>query len=289
MTAYQCVGISHKALKEGVEHITGINPDKEAVYTEETGHVMVVSEMEATLGDCSCDGGGAGGECEAICFLIIAVAMVMVFIAWAIIMLVFSIFTFGGFVKRRHMCRLLIEREHRTFIGRLAVYAARRGGLLYYELGHPSYDEWYNQSRSAFNRLVWIRQLAILFGTIWGTVEIAFKLYQMFIDTAFTYDLWPLRYVMVAVFVPMILYSPVVEYRIRSLLSEADEVLTRLMMEEPDLNPDNPMHFAEKPELVPVPLPPAPEEAEGTGEAAADQDTVSETADRDDSDSDSIF
>ena len=53
--AIKTYGVSGTTLKKEIETITGVNPSKHAMYSEETGRVSVTSEV---FGD-GCGGGGA--------------------------------------------------------------------------------------------------------------------------------------------------------------------------------------------------------------------------------------
>jgi hypothetical protein len=87
-------------------------------------------------------------------------------------------------------------------------------------------------------------------GFVWGLVEVGFKLYQLLVDPLFSYYLWPFRIVMLIIFIPLILYSPILERKFRMAFETGDENIARLVTIEPSFNPDSPMKFKEKPRLV---------------------------------------
>lgn len=250
--AIRAYGISGGALKKEIETITGVNPGKNAVYTKETGRVTAASELLGTGGsgggDCyvgGCDGGG-GGEGAIVCLIIIVAIMVAVTAVWAVVMLAFSIMTLGGFFKKRFRTLFVIEKENKEFIGKLAVITAQKRGVLEYPFGHREYDDWMVQTFGKFNRLKLLRQMSILFGFSWGFIEVAYKLNELVFGVG-GYNLWPLRYFMVAVFLPLLLYSPILELQFRGAFDTGDEMIMRLVNENPSFSPNQPMIFSETP------------------------------------------
>jgi len=185
-----------------------------------------------------------------IILLIIAIMMAVFATVWTIVMILFSIVTLGGFIKRRFRTRIIMERENLEFIGKLSVLTFGRGGVLDHSLRQDQYDEWMGQTFRLFKQLKHLRQGSMGLGFVWGFVEVGFKLYQILFDTSFSYDLWPFRLVMTMIFIPLILYSPILEMRIRRAFETGDENIARLIINEPSFNPDSPMSFKEKPRLV---------------------------------------
>lgn len=250
--AIRAYGVSGSTLKKEIEFITGINPGSNAVYSKETGRVSVTSEV---FGDgccggdgvCTCNGGGGGGdEGLAICLIIILAVMMALTIVWAIVMLAFSIMTIGGFFKRRFRTLIIVENENKEFIGKLAVITVEKRGVLEYPFEHHEYDDWMTRAFGMYNRLKHLRQASIFFGFWWGFIEIGFKLNQLLLNPA-DYNLWPLRYVMVAIFLPLLLYSPILEIQFRGLFDTGDEMVMRLTSDEPSYSPNQPMMFSETP------------------------------------------
>lgn len=250
----QIYGVSGGAIKQEIETITGVNPGSNAVYTKETGRVAVMPEIYLTSGDCvGCNGGGGGagnGEGALFCILIIIAFFAVFAIVWAVIMIAFSIMTFGGFIRKRYRTLILIERENPEFIGKLAVISIRKGGVLRHPLGQPDYDGWVEDAFRMFNRLKLIRQVSLLCGFLWGFIEVLFKLYQIVLNPAFDYNLWPLRYVMIVIFVPMLLFSPILEFQLRDSFEIGEEMIERLVNREPSFAPEEPMMFEEAPHEV---------------------------------------
>jgi hypothetical protein len=251
--AIRVYGVSGGTLKSEIETITGVNPGKNAVYTEETGRVAVGSELFGTGGggggggDCyigGCDGGG--GEGAIVCLIIIVAIMAAFTIVWAFVMIAFSIMTLGGFFKKRFRTLFVIEKENKEFIGKLAVITVQKRGVLEYPLGHREYDDWMVQTFGKFYRLKLLRQASILFGFCWGFIEVAVKLNQILLDPS-DYNLWPLRYVMIAIFLPLLLYSPIMELQFRGAFHSGDEMIMRLVNEYPSFSPNQPMMFSETP------------------------------------------
>lgn len=245
-------GVSGGSIKSEIETITGVNPGKNAVHTKETGRVAVIPEVYITSGSCvGCDGGGGGGCAEGegalFCILIIIAFFAVFAIVWAVVMIAFSIMTFGGFILKRYRTIVLIEKENLEFIGKLSVIAVRKGGILKHPLGYPDYDDWVEDTFRMFNRLKLIRQVSLLLGFLWGFIEVLFKLYQIFLNPTFDYNLWPLRYVMIVIFVPMLLYSPFLEFQIRYAFDMGDGIVMGLVSREPSFAPDQPMMFEEEP------------------------------------------
>lgn len=247
-------GVPGSSIKEDIETITGVNPGKNAVYTEETGKVSVTPEIyhSCKCGDAFClgsNGGGGGGEGELFCLLLIVAVMAVFAIVWAVVMVAFSIMTIGGFIKKRYRTLVLIEKENLEFIGKLSVMSAVKGGVLEYELGYEGYDTWMRRTFKQFKRLKSLRQLSLFLAFSWGFIEVWFKLNQILINPA-DYNLWPFRYVMVAVFLPLLLYSPILERSIRKCFQEGEELAVRIKNREPRFSPSQPMIFEEHPKEV---------------------------------------
>ena len=240
--AIRAYGVSGATLKKEIETITGVNPGKNAVYSQETGRVAVTS------GDCGggCGGGADGGEGVIICLIIIVAVMAALTIVWAVVMIAFSIMTIGGFFRRRFRTLVVVENENKEFIGKLAAITVQKRGVLEYPFEHREYDDWMAQAFGKFNRLKILRQASIFFGFWWGFFEIAFKLNQILLDPA-DYNLWPLRYVMIAIFLPLLLYSPILEIQFRGIFDTGDEMVMRLINHEPSYSPNQPMMFSETP------------------------------------------
>jgi hypothetical protein len=245
-------GVSASAVKYGIESITGVNPGKNAVQTKETGRVSVTPEIYTTAacGDC-CAGGGGGSDGEGLlcCLLLIAVFMAVFTIVWAVVMIAFSILTVGGFLKKRYRTLLIIEKRNREFLGKIALQIFRSGGILEYPFEDETYDNWMKHTFSLFVRLKFVRQVSLLFGFGWGFIEVAFKLNQILYNPA-DYNLWPLRYVMVAIFLPLLLYSPVLEIQFKRAHDTGEEIIMRLLTEEESFAPDHPMIFEEEPKIA---------------------------------------
>jgi len=256
-TAIRAYGISGGTLKKEIETITGVNPGKNAVYSEETGRVAVASELLGASGggsggvggDCyagGCDGGG-GGEGAIVCLIVIVAILAAFTIVWAVVMIAFSIMTIGGFFRKRYRTLVIIEKENKEFIGKLAVITVQKRGVLEYPLGDQDYDEWMSQTFRKFNRLKILRQVSFFFGFCWGFIEVAFKLNQILLNPA-DYNLWPLRYVMVAIFLPLLFYSPILEIQFKWAFDAGDELIMRLIDRDSSFSPNQPMMFS----VVPI-------------------------------------
>jgi hypothetical protein len=246
----QIYGVSGKSIRSAIESITGVKPKKKKpIYTKETGHVVVQPKDGSILFPCS-----SSGDCGGSIVILITVLIVMaVFVTiWAIVMIIFSIVTLGGFVRRRLRTHIVVERENIEFLGKLSMLTFRSGGVMNHSLGLDQYDEWMNRACGLFVQLKYLRQVSLGFASIWGIVEIAFKLPQVLFSASYTYDLWPFRLVMLAILIPLILYSPILELKFRRVFETGDESIARLITNEPSLNPDSPMSFVEKPRLVDV-------------------------------------
>ena len=249
--AIRAYGVSGSTLKKEIETITGVNPGSNAVYSRETGRVSVTSEVFGDGGcgggDCYCNGGGGGGEEGVIiCLIIIFAVMIALTIVWVIVMFAFSIMTIGGFFRRRFRTLVIVENENKEFIGKLAMMTVQKRGVLEYPFDYLEYDDWMIRAFGMFNRLKHIRQVSLFFGFWWGFIEVAFKLNQMFLNPA-DYNLWPLRYVMIAIFLPLLLYSPILEIQFRGIFHTGEEMVMRLTNYEPSYSPNQPMMFSETP------------------------------------------
>jgi hypothetical protein len=245
--AIRAYGISGSTLKEEIENITGVNPGSNAIYSKETGRVSVTSEAFGDGscgggGDCYCNGGGGGGdEGVVICLIIILAVMIALTLVWVIVMFAFSIMTIGGFFKRRFRTLVIVENENKEFIGKLAVATVQKRGVLEYSFEHHEYDDWMTRAFGLFNRLK-----LIFFGFWWGFIEVAFKLNEIVTGQG-GYNLWPLRYLMIAIFLPLLLYSPILEMQFRGIFETGEETILRLTSHEPSYSPDQPMMFSETP------------------------------------------
>ena len=250
-------GVSATSVKKSVEEITGACPKrKEAVLTTETGRIYVEPEIYSGAGgycDCSGCGGSSGdGEGLIIVLIIIAVLMIMIAIVWAVIMIAFSILTVGGFLKRRYRTVVVIERQNREFLGKLAISIFRSNGVLEYPFGFEGYDDWNKRSFNLHLRLKRIRQVSLFFGIGWGWIEVLFKLNEIIVGYITNYgpSLLPLRLVMIAIFLPLVLYSPVLEMQFDNARRDGEEMVMRLLNEEPSFSPDHPMNFKDSVRIV---------------------------------------
>ena len=243
MLAY---GVSGSSVEKELESIIGVKPESKTVHTKETGHVIVMPETYLGVGPS--DFGASEGA--AIILIIIAVMMAVFATVWTVVMILFSVITLGGFIKRRYRTRIIMERENLELIGKLSVLTIRKGGVLNYSLGQNQYDEWMKQTFRLFKQLKLLRQGSMGLGFIWGLIEVGFKLYQLLFDSLFSYYLWPFRLVMAMIFIPLILYSPILEVKFRNAFEASIENIDLLIAYEPSFNPDNPMSFKEKPRII---------------------------------------
>ncbi|MGY5858116.1 MAG: hypothetical protein RTU63_02005 [Candidatus Thorarchaeota archaeon] len=247
-------GVSAGSVRTSLEELTGVCPGKkEAVMTQETGRVFAEPEIySSTPSYCDCSGscsGSGDGEGLLVILIVIAVLMIMVAVVWAVVMIAFSILTVGGFLKRRYRTIVVFEKPNREFLGKLAVSIFRKGGVFEFPTNHEGYDAWVKRSFSLHVRLKRIRQVSLFFGLGWGWIEVFYKLGEI-LNGAGGYDLWPLRYVMIAIFVPLLLYSPVLEIQFGNAHSDGEEMVMRLLHEEYSFSPDHAMSFAEAPTTV---------------------------------------
>jgi hypothetical protein len=245
-------GSSASAVKLAIESIVKVNPGKDAVQTEETGRVSVTPEIYSSslyCGDGGCGGGSGDGESLLFCLLIIAVFMAVFTIVWAVVMIAFSILTVGGFLKKRYRTLLLVERPNRQFMGKIALQVIEARGVLEYPFGFEEYDDWMHHTFNLFVRLKVVRQVSLFLGFGWGLVEVGFKLNQILFNPA-DYYLWPFRFVMIAIFAPLLLYSPILEVQFRQAFGEVEDIVRHLIAEEQSFGPEYPMIFANDPKIV---------------------------------------
>ncbi len=251
----QVYGASAACVRSQRDTIMGVQAGKNVVRTQETGMVLVDPEIYTTSkcgGDLVCPGSTGSGEGELACLIIIAILMSVFAIVWTAIMIAFSIVTIGGFIRRRFRTLVEIHKENKEFLGKLGILILRNGGVMRYNLGHPYYNRWVASTFNLFKRMKHMRQFSLSLGLIWGIIEIAFKA-NTFIDPSFHYDLWPFRIVMILIFAPLILYSPILEWQFRSAFSEGEEIAMQLISEEPMYNPDHEMQFTQKPSVIEMP------------------------------------
>lgn len=244
-TVMRVYGVSGSTVNSGIETIMGIHPGRKSIHSKETGTVTVKSEIYRHLEGADCAGGG--GECDLLFLIILAIIMSVFAVVWSIVMIAFSIVTIGGFVRRRFRTIVIMGRENIEFIGKLSVLVFRKNGVSDYTLGNVQYDEWKEDMFGLFMRLKYLRQGSLLLAFGWGIVEIGFKLYQIVFDPTFDYYLWPFRYVMIVVFAPLIFYSPVLEMTMRGKFDQGQDIVARMVMNEPRYNPDLAMTFDHQP------------------------------------------
>ena len=248
-------GVSASSVRKSIEEITGVNPKKKSVLTKETGRVSAESEKFSGGGNCYCDCGSPGGDGEGlvIILIIIAVLMMMVAVVWTVVMIAFSILTIGGFLKRRYRTVVVIEKMNREFLGKLAISIERKGGVLDYQFGQEGYDDWVRRAFKLHIRLKHLRQISLVLGLGWGLVEVMFKLNEILIGYITNYGpiVLPLRLVMIAIFIPLLIYSPVLESQFRNASDDGEEKVMRLLIEENSFSPDHQMAFEAEPRVVP--------------------------------------
>lgn len=182
-------GISGGSVEKELESITGVKPEKKTVHTKETGHIIVMPEVQTGLGVADI----GFGDGAALVLVIVAIMMAVFATVWTIVMILFSVVTLGGFIKRRFRTRVIMERENLEFIGKLSVLTFRRGGILNHSLGQDQYDGWTGQTFSLFKQLKYLRQGSMGLGFVWGLAEVRFKLNQLLVDPLFSYNLWPFK------------------------------------------------------------------------------------------------
>lgn len=243
-------GTSVSSIKKDLETITGVNVGRKNIYTKETGRVTVTPEIFTSADRCATGGdcGGGDGEGLLLCLLIVAVIMILVAAIWVIVMIAFSILTIGGFLKRRYRTILVIEKPNREFLGKLVVSITRRGGVVEHTWGIEQYDTWMKRTFGFYRRLKYLRQVSLFFAFNWGVVEIWYKFNNILYGT--DYNLWPFRFVMIAIFLPLLFYGPVLEYKFNKAHDEGQELIIRLLMDNPSFNPDYPMTFEETPQII---------------------------------------
>ncbi len=249
-------GVSASSVRKSIEEITGVNPKKKAVLTKETGRVCADSEKFAGgggMGYCDCGSPGDGGEGLVVILIIIAVLMAMVAIVWTVVMIAFSIITVGGFLKRRYRTVVIIEKMNREFLGKLAISIARNGGVLDYSFGHEGYDDWVRRDFKLHIRLKHLRQISLFFGIGWGLIEAMLKLNEILLGYITNYgpSVMPLRLAMIAIFIPLLIYSLVLEGQFRNASDDGEEMVIRLLSEEYSFSPDHSMAFGAEPRIVP--------------------------------------
>ncbi len=249
-------GVSASSVRKSIEEISGVNPKKKAVLTKETGRVCADSEKFAGgggMGYCDCGSSGDGGEGLVVILIIIAVLMITFAVVWTVVMIAFSIITVGGFLKRRYRTVVIIEKMNREFLGKLAISIARNGGVLDYQFGHDGYDDWARRAFKLHIRLKHIRQISLFFGLGWGVIEAMLKLNEILLGYITNYgpSVLPLRIVMIAIFIPLLIYSLVLESQFRNASDDGEEMVMRLLMEENSFSPDHQMAFEEEPRAVP--------------------------------------
>ena len=248
-------GSSAACVRTSIQEITGVElPKKKAIMTQETGRVFTESEFFSTGSGayCDCSGGdcsGGDGDGLLLCLIVIAVLMIMVAVVWAVVMIAFSILTVGGFLKRRYRTVVVFEKLNREFMGKLAVSIFRKGGVIEFPFGYDFYDEWVRRCFSLHMRLKNLRQVSLFFGLGWGWIEVIYKLGDVLLGYG-GYNLWPLRIPMIFIFVPLLLYSPILEIQFDNAFRDGEEMIVRLLNEEPGFSPDYRMSFNNPPEVV---------------------------------------
>ncbi|TFG12386.1 hypothetical protein EU537_09490 [Candidatus Thorarchaeota archaeon] len=239
MQEVQAYGVSASCVRDEISTIMGAQMEDDSVRSEKTGEVKVQPEIySSTVAYCAPTASTDSCEGAALCIIIIGVIMALFAVVWAIVMLAFSIMTFGGFIKRRYRTIVLFEKEHKPFLSKLALLSVRNEGVINYPLGIPMYDEWMRRTFGLFSRKKYMRQLSLFLAGIWGLLEVGFKLNQILFDPTFSYNLWPLRIVMVAIFLPLLFYAPILEIQFRRAFDKGKEIVDRVLLDEPSYRPD---------------------------------------------------
>jgi len=247
-------GVSASSVRKSIEEITGVNPKKKAVLTKETGRVCADSEKSRSNCSCDCGSGGVGdGEGLVIVLIIFAILMMMIAVVWTVVMIAFSLLTVGGFLKRRFRTVVVIEKVNREFLGKLAISIERNGGVLDYQFGHEGYDDWVRRDFKLHVRLKRLRQISLVLGVGWGWIEVMLKVNEILLGYITNYgpEVLPLRLVMIGIFIPLLIYSPVLESQFKSVSDDGEEMVMRLLLEENSFSPDHQMAFEEEPRVVP--------------------------------------
>ena len=234
---YRVYGVSGTKIRDMIRTIVPVHEEGPIMFSRRCGEIRVTSALKG--GDLwipDCGGGATDGEAALCCLGIVVALLAVVAVVWAVVMIVFSVVSWGGFFKRRFRTFVFLERHDEELIRKLAVAVAMEGGVLRCEIGEPSFDMWARDTLSLYLRLKRIRQASLLLGAGWGWVEVLFKARNI-IDPSFHYNLWPFRFVMVLVFLPLIFCMPVLEMSFRSTARQGLEVAERLAATRPEYNP----------------------------------------------------
>ncbi|MHA1771011.1 MAG: hypothetical protein ACTSYL_04955 [Candidatus Thorarchaeota archaeon] len=238
---YNIYGVSGSAVREMVLDFAGGERHKNYIQTQCCGKVRAGTTLgqECAGADCGTGiSGGDSGECLCFCLLLSMLMMVVVTVVWVAVMIVFSIVTVGGFVRRRYRTALFIEKRNHKLLAEISLAVARRGGVLDYRIGVPEYDHWVSDMVRLFKYLKYIRQTSLLLGSLWGLNEVYFKLKNI-LDPTFHYNLWPFRLAMVIIFIPLIFSTPILELKIREAIDIGEGLIHDVIAMHPEYKPSS--------------------------------------------------
>ncbi|MCF2137756.1 MAG: hypothetical protein K9W43_11045 [Candidatus Thorarchaeota archaeon] len=237
---YNIFGVSGSTVREMIHEFTGGEQHKKYILTRCCGKVRAGTALgqECLGADCGTGSGGDCGEGLCFCLLLSMLMMVVVTIVWVAVMVVFSFVTVGGFVKRRYRTAIFLEKKSHTFLAKISLAVAQLGGVLDYPIGVPDYDHWVSRTVRLFKYLKYIRQLSLFLGTVWGFNEVYFKLKNIF-DPTFHYNLWPFRFAMVIIFIPLIFSSPILEIKIREAIDIGEGLIHDVIAMHPEYTPSS--------------------------------------------------
>ncbi|MHA1771010.1 MAG: hypothetical protein ACTSYL_04950 [Candidatus Thorarchaeota archaeon] len=183
--------------------------------------------------------GNAGADAFWVVLVISFLSIILFPVLWLTVTIVFSIFTAGGFFKRRHFTVVLLAHRDEIFVSKLLMAVVLRGGVIDEKTDDPDFDEWLDRAVKLYTRVTYLRLTAVILALIWGILEIdqRFNLLHL----VYQINLWPFRIVMLFVFLPILVYGAVLVWKIKGHYAEGDLIIHRLKASSSRYDPDVPL------------------------------------------------
>lgn len=241
-------GVHSNDIRRDIKKILDILEEEKDVRSERVGYVDAYSSFWVdfvlfvfTVGIMAIGAFLASARLEFFWpIMLIAITLIILYpILWYVVTFVLSIFTFGTFFKHRYLAITSTTKSDETFLSKLIVTVALRGGIFDHQTGDPEFDEWSSQALRLYRRVTYTRILAVLFGLIWGVMEI----YQRvnLIPILYQIDLWPLRILMILIYIPLFIYCLHALMRIRRHYAAGDQMIYRLKYSSSRFDPEIPL------------------------------------------------
>ncbi len=171
--------------------------------------------------------------------LILVLGLVLFPFLWLAVTIAFSVFTAGGFFKKRHFTLVSIDRNNAVFDSKLLMAVVLRGGAVNTHVEDPEFNDWLQRAVRFYTRITALRLIAVALGFVWAFLELdqRFDVFHL----VYQLDLLPLRYVMVAIYIPLLFIGAWLVLGVKRHYAEGDLVIHRLKASSSRLDPDIPL------------------------------------------------